>query len=353
MKTKLCVRVTRASTATVMACVALLCAPAVTIAAAPRDSSAQAERHAEALLARGAGYGQLRGDPDVRALQRRLRRLGERPGPVDGLFGPLTEAAVRRVQRESGLSVDGVVGARTRRVLYAGSGERVRRASDTRRESGPQDQAPAARATKAHTKVADSTSPVWLILLGLAVAVGAFGLARWLRARRQRPAAAGRRSQAVAVDGPEQAGEAGPGRPGIGDALPRPEGGEESFLVVAELERRSRSAPEAGHIVESPRRRETRPVAVGDGLDTDAPASQRATEWPNNGSPPDLRRRIRAMRERGMTLQSIADQLNANKVPTLRVGAEWRPSMVEAATAGGSSGKSRRSASRRRKRGPV
>src|ERR671923_1687037 len=114
MKRRNCVRVTRATAASIVACVAVLCLPAVSIAADAGDSSAAA-----APLARGAGYGQPQGEPRVRALQRRLRALGQRPGPVDGLYGPRTEAAVERLQRDSGLSVDGVVGPRTRRLLNA------------------------------------------------------------------------------------------------------------------------------------------------------------------------------------------------------------------------------------------
>jgi hypothetical protein len=37
------------------------------------------------------------------------------------------------------------------------------------------------------------------------------------------------------------------------------------------------------------------------------------------------------MRGAHMTLQAIADQLNAEGVPTLRGGAMWRPSSVQAA----------------------
>ena len=37
------------------------------------------------------------------------------------------------------------------------------------------------------------------------------------------------------------------------------------------------------------------------------------------------------MREQGMTLQAIADVLNAEGVPTLRGGAMWRPSSVQRA----------------------
>ena len=110
-----CVGVTRAAAASIMACLALLCMPAASIAAAP--SRAEAANSVSALLARGAGYGQPQGEPSVRALQRRLRTLGHRPGPVDGLYGPLTEAAVERLQRDAGLSADGIVGPQTRRVL--------------------------------------------------------------------------------------------------------------------------------------------------------------------------------------------------------------------------------------------
>jgi peptidoglycan hydrolase-like protein with peptidoglycan-binding domain len=117
MRRKYCLGGRRASAASIMACLALLCMPAVSIAADFRDSPAEAADRASSMLVPGAGYGQPQGEPRVRALQRSLRALGQRPGPVDGLYGPLTEAAVERVQRDSGLSVDGIVGPQTRRVL--------------------------------------------------------------------------------------------------------------------------------------------------------------------------------------------------------------------------------------------
>lgn len=46
---------------------------------------------------------------------------------------------------------------------------------------------------------------------------------------------------------------------------------------------------------------------------------------------PELSERIRAMRERDLSLQAIADALNADGLPTPRGGAEWRPSSVQAA----------------------
>ena len=47
---------------------------------------------------------------------------------------------------------------------------------------------------------------------------------------------------------------------------------------------------------------------------------------------PELAARIAAMRNGGMSLQAIADALNDAGVPTLRGGARWRPSSVQAAT---------------------
>jgi hypothetical protein len=49
----------------------------------------------------------------VEELQRRLAELGYQPGPVDGIFGPQTEEAVRSFQRLNGGSADGIVGPLT------------------------------------------------------------------------------------------------------------------------------------------------------------------------------------------------------------------------------------------------
>jgi peptidoglycan hydrolase-like protein with peptidoglycan-binding domain len=65
----------------------------------------------------GSGYSRPTGSDRVRQVQRRLRRLGYSSGPVDGLFGPLTERAVTRFQRRHGLEVDGVVGLRSLAAL--------------------------------------------------------------------------------------------------------------------------------------------------------------------------------------------------------------------------------------------
>src|SRR5919201_3039736 len=87
-------------------------------AAAEAKDEPPGSRREAALIAPGAGYGRPHGSERVRALQRRLRRAGERPGPIDGLFGPLTEAAVRRFQYEQGLAVDGIVGPLTAAAMH-------------------------------------------------------------------------------------------------------------------------------------------------------------------------------------------------------------------------------------------
>ena len=50
---------------------------------------------------------------DVAFVQGRLAEQGFDPGPIDGDFGPVTDAAVRSYQQARGLDVDGVVGPHT------------------------------------------------------------------------------------------------------------------------------------------------------------------------------------------------------------------------------------------------
>ena len=95
---------------------ALLPAPALAasgserVAAHVRLSAGQLEG---ATLALGSGYNSPQGSPAVRVLQRRLVLAGDSPGPIDGLYGPLTRSAVMRFQASRGLAVDGIVGPQT------------------------------------------------------------------------------------------------------------------------------------------------------------------------------------------------------------------------------------------------
>jgi DNA invertase Pin-like site-specific DNA recombinase len=148
-------------------------------------------------------------------------------------------------------------------------------------------------------------------------------------------------------------------RPGLGYALGRVGAGEARGIVVADLSRVTHSVSDLGRVLEWLARQDARFVAAGPGLDTDDEAGrlavrtiievsrwerQRLAERTRNGiraarrkgpasvaGHPALSERIAGMRTAGMTLQAIADQLNADGVPTVRGGARWRPSSVQAA----------------------
>jgi peptidoglycan hydrolase-like protein with peptidoglycan-binding domain/tetratricopeptide (TPR) repeat protein len=75
---------------------------------------------ARPTLILGPGAGAAAGGSNaVRLLQRRLTRAGDRPGPIDGRYGVLTDGAVRRFQRAHRLPVSGVAGVDTLALLRA------------------------------------------------------------------------------------------------------------------------------------------------------------------------------------------------------------------------------------------
>jgi DNA invertase Pin-like site-specific DNA recombinase len=153
-------------------------------------------------------------------------------------------------------------------------------------------------------------------------------------------------------------------RPGLTHALQRVADGDAVCLVVAGLGHLGRSVAELGELLRWLDEAGVRLVAIDLDLDT-ATEAGRATatalasvgEWERerlsertraglaaarakrrtSADESDeqieaLHRRIAAMRADGMTLQAIADLLNAEGVPTQRGGAKWRPSSVQSAT---------------------
>jgi len=107
-----------------LAALVLLCLPGTSIAGGASNTSSTL---GSGLLQYGAGYGKPKGATSVRVVQRTLRRLGWQPGPVDGLYGPRTKAAVTRFQAAARVGVDGVVGSQTRRALTHAQKESLRR----------------------------------------------------------------------------------------------------------------------------------------------------------------------------------------------------------------------------------
>jgi peptidoglycan hydrolase-like protein with peptidoglycan-binding domain len=87
------------------------------------------------ILGPGAGD-QPGGEYAVRALQRRLAAAGSSPGPIDGRYGALTEAAVRRFQGAHGLPGTGIAGPRTL-VLLARPEPSVHRSNRRPQTPGP------------------------------------------------------------------------------------------------------------------------------------------------------------------------------------------------------------------------
>jgi DNA invertase Pin-like site-specific DNA recombinase len=152
-------------------------------------------------------------------------------------------------------------------------------------------------------------------------------------------------------------------RPGLVHALERIRDGDARALVMSDLLRASRSSVDLGALIEWFRDADAALIALDLDLDTSTAVGRRVADtlitlgdWqreriarrtraglagvPANGRPvgrpavsdrPELLERIAALRAANLTLQAIADQLNAEEVPTMRGGAEWRPSSIQAA----------------------
>ena len=86
----------------------------------PATGTEQSE-YGTRLLRYRKGQRMLRG-ADVLAVQARLTELGFDSGKVDGVYGPITAAAVTAFQQVKGITVDGIVGPQTRQALTKAEG---------------------------------------------------------------------------------------------------------------------------------------------------------------------------------------------------------------------------------------
>ncbi len=153
-------------------------------------------------LYEGTGYGTAHGSARVRALQRRLVKAGDQPGPIDGRYGPDTRQAVARVQAAHGLPVNGVANSRTLAELRPS--EKARKTSprpttthqpthkqhhhpQPTNQSTPRTK-PASQPSTPKTKPASQPSSMALLLAALAVTLGLVATLLAYRERRRRHA---------------------------------------------------------------------------------------------------------------------------------------------------------------------
>ena len=150
-------------------------------------------------------------------------------------------------------------------------------------------------------------------------------------------------------------------RPGVRAALEQLERKTAAGLVVAKLDRLSRSMIDFTSVMAKAQKEGWALVALDCAVDTTTPAGEamahvlatfaqferrligqrtrealavKKKQGVRLGRPQSislkLARRIRSMRSRGMTLQAICDKLDAEGVPTARGGSVWRPTSLRA-----------------------
>lgn len=154
---------------------------------------------AKPILGPGDGYFG-RGSPQVRRLQRSLVASGYSPGPIDGRYGPRTEAAVRRFQAARHLEVDGLAGPQTLGDLQTSPGRRVHarprpvgprprtrahrgsRPAPPRPNRAPSQSRPVSPAAHHASRFGGFSSIVWFILAACLLAA-ALSAGLWLRRR--------------------------------------------------------------------------------------------------------------------------------------------------------------------------
>jgi hypothetical protein len=323
-------------------------------------------------VGRGTGYVRPGGSRRVRDVQRRLAHLGYRPGPVDGLFGPRTEAATRWFQYKHGLRSSGRVGRLTLAVLHARSDHRPLPRATKPRTTTTTPAPPAATpapppAATPQPHESSGGAPVLAFVIGVALALLAGLLVGGVlpRRRARRPVlgyVARGGSTAVASTAPaledacarhdwslvsivqesDDAGTQLARRPGLLHALEQIEAGTADGLVVTALRDFTTRFADLAVLMQWLTDADGFLAAVDDELDTSTPDG-RATmaavidiaSWrrqPFGGEPPELEPRIAALQGRGLRSTAIADALNLAGVPAPNGDGTWRPADVTAAS---------------------
>jgi cellulose synthase/poly-beta-1,6-N-acetylglucosamine synthase-like glycosyltransferase/peptidoglycan hydrolase-like protein with peptidoglycan-binding domain len=161
-------------------------------------------------VSRGTGF--VRGTSErVREVQLSLRRLGYRPGPIDGLFGPRTERAVLVFQRTHTLEPDGIVGPRTLHSLRRQNARLSVRIRSADRRAAPKRHvpvAPAPKRTPAERPV-PSPGPPWPAIVAALVLLCVLGVG--LASAPRPPGTASRGAPAAATASAPSALPATPG----------------------------------------------------------------------------------------------------------------------------------------------
>ena len=331
-------------------------------------------------VGRGTGYVRPGGSRRVRDVQRRLRQLGYRPGPVDGLFGPRTEAAAQWFQYKHGLPATGRVDRVTLAVLAARSEHRPLPGRTT--PQGAPETTPGANATPgattepgAQTTPGTATSPdegpsvvPYLLVIGLALVAGLIVGLGWPRRRPATPVlgyvarggstevaatapaledACARRDWSLIriVQEPDDAGARLADRPGLLHVLREIDDGAAEGLVVTRLREFTTRFTDLAALMQWLNDANAFLAAVDDDLDTSTPGGRETlaavidiASWrrqPFGGhstTRPELEPRLAALQERGLPDTAIASALNLTGVPGPNGDETWSPADVSAAS---------------------
>jgi peptidoglycan hydrolase-like protein with peptidoglycan-binding domain len=335
----------------------------------PQVRATWPRRWSAGAVGRGTGYVRPGGSRRVRDVQRRLTRLGYRPGPIDGLFGPRTEAAVRWFQYKHGLRTTGRVGRRAVAVLYARSENRPLRPSQTKTRSTPKPPAtsgatPPAATPQPAPEAGNRGASIAVFVGGIALALLA-GLTAGLLLPRRRTrtpvlgyVARGDATETAATLEAECAErgwtlaglvreQGAPGariveRPGLLHAVDEIEAGAASGIVVTRIREISTRLDDLAVLLQWLGGAGAFLASADDDLDTSTDDGQATAKilidiagWraaPRARFIPSVEPRIAAWRSSGVPVATIADALNLAGVPPPGTRPVWDPADVAAAT---------------------